>query len=699
MQLPTIERRAEISGSLGHGEFTISSSSKMMSVLSDMLYANKIKAVIRELSTNAWDATKEAGAENFEVHLPTYSKPLFYIRDYGPGMTPERVRDVYATYGESTKEGTNEYIGCLGLGSKTPFCYHTKTSVVTVWNGGYKRIYNLYLGSNGKPQYDIVYEQPSNEPNGVKVEFPVHNKDIGSFFHEAKAVYKYFEKLPVLVSGKLDIEKTVPEMTGKGWEYSKTQGTSYIIMGNIAYPIDDEVISSSVEEENTVLSMGFNIFADIGSVDIQPNREGLQYNPVTTAYIMKRVRAIIQEVRHIVNEKIKNSHSLYNARCNAAQIKKERGIYNCINFANLEWNGTKLATILDVVDLHPHLYSNPNDADDFLRFGFFEFKSHKQKQTRILKETLFITGATHPEVYMVDIKNGFIGRLQAKCNNVRSNIYYIEYGTNTPPDKIQALKDHIGLCDKDVVLVSSLPAIIRNGNHGGSGVGKFTQIVELNTVHDHPQKQVTRNWSNTNINLDLGGVYVEFYRYETKGISIPVIFHLLSSLRKIGITIPPIYGIKSADLGDLPDNWQSFTDWAKEQTIKMVGKDGNLYAQCIADRDTYHRAINYTICYKNGCDKLNIIDLTKHSNIRSIQLVNTIYEDMQKCQKNLSNLDKYQEVEYIKEALGFQLPDSVVVKTDIVAKIQALVNLYPMLQCVTSSSFKNDVVYNYLKGN
>jgi hypothetical protein len=56
------------------------------------LAKDKIGYPIRELSTNAWDASRG----NFEVHLPTVLNPVFRVRDYGPGMSAEDMKNVYA---------------------------------------------------------------------------------------------------------------------------------------------------------------------------------------------------------------------------------------------------------------------------------------------------------------------------------------------------------------------------------------------------------------------------------------------------------------------------------------------------------------------------------------------------------------------------------------------------------------------------
>jgi len=54
------------------GEFRIRNSAKAFNILSSGLYANKIRAIIRELSCNAVDSHIAAGRSGtpFDVHLP-----------------------------------------------------------------------------------------------------------------------------------------------------------------------------------------------------------------------------------------------------------------------------------------------------------------------------------------------------------------------------------------------------------------------------------------------------------------------------------------------------------------------------------------------------------------------------------------------------------------------------------------------------
>ena len=119
------------------GEFRIRNSAKAFNILSSGLYANKIRAIIRELSCNAVDSHVAAGKQDtpFDVHLPNQLDPTFRIRDYGTGLTHDQVLNIYTTYFESTKTESNQFIGALGLGSKSPFSYTDNFTVTAIQIG------------------------------------------------------------------------------------------------------------------------------------------------------------------------------------------------------------------------------------------------------------------------------------------------------------------------------------------------------------------------------------------------------------------------------------------------------------------------------------------------------------------------------------------------------------------------------------
>ena len=172
------------------GDFKIKASAKAFSILSSGLYANKIRAIIRELSCNAVDSHVAAGKQStpFDVHLPNQLEPHFSIRDYGTGLTHEQVTQIYTTYFESTKTASNEFIGALGLGSKSPFAY-TDNFTVTAIRDNKKGIYSAFINGEGVPSIALMMSEDTDEPAGVEVKFSVNDSyDYSKFRDEARHV-------------------------------------------------------------------------------------------------------------------------------------------------------------------------------------------------------------------------------------------------------------------------------------------------------------------------------------------------------------------------------------------------------------------------------------------------------------------------------------------------------------------------------
>ena len=278
------------------GEFRIRNSAKAFNILSSGLYANKIRAVIRELSCNAVDSHTAAGKKDtpFDVHLPNSLEPWFSIRDYGTGLSHEQVTNIYTTYFESTKTTSNEFIGALGLGSKSPFSY-TDNFTVTAVKDGKKGIYSAFINAEGVPSIAQMMTEDTNEPNGVEVKFSVNQThDFRKFYDEARVVYKYFGLRPV-IAGYNDFKfedvtyETKDIVPGV---HSIKSHQSLAVMGNIAYPIDVPNAESALGELGKLLGCGLEMHFDIGELDFQASREGLSYIPQTIESIKRKLEAV-----------------------------------------------------------------------------------------------------------------------------------------------------------------------------------------------------------------------------------------------------------------------------------------------------------------------------------------------------------------------------------------------------------------------
>jgi hypothetical protein len=238
-------------------QFTIAQTSKMFKILSDSLYSDKVMAVIRELSTNAYDAHVAAGNKNpFKVSLPTQACPSFTVRDFGTGLSQKDMEELYTTYGASNKNDSNDFVGCLGLGSKSPFAY-TKSFSTTSYHNGKKYSYIAAMDESGVPSLNLFGITDTNEPNGLEISFAIKQHDFHEFTNKSKRIFHYFKMRPIIEGGTDPLMQDHSYshnnvvIEGEGWKIGRISGngnqypSSYnnpnsgivAIMGNIAYPV------------------------------------------------------------------------------------------------------------------------------------------------------------------------------------------------------------------------------------------------------------------------------------------------------------------------------------------------------------------------------------------------------------------------------------------------------------------------------
>ena len=285
------------------GEFKIRNSARAFSILSSGLYSNKIKAIIRELSCNALDSHVGAGKGSvpFEVHLPTMLEPWFSVRDFGMGLDGNQVVDIYTTYFESTKSDSNDFVGALGLGSKSPFSY-TENFTVTAIKHGTQRIYSAFINEQGVPSIAEMSEELTPDANGVEVKFSVTNRnDYSSFQNEARSVFKWFDIKPT-ITGNV-IECSSPTYTerniipGVHLNSSDSYGIyntgSVAVMGSIAYPMTDlPDAGKHFGNLAKLLDCGLTMTFAIGELDFAASREHLSYIPMTIDSIRSKLEEL-----------------------------------------------------------------------------------------------------------------------------------------------------------------------------------------------------------------------------------------------------------------------------------------------------------------------------------------------------------------------------------------------------------------------
>lgn len=344
----------ERDGLASDGEFGIIFNAKMAKILSDGLYSDKIGSIIRELSCNAIDSHVDAGKRDvpIEVHLPTIFEPFFHVRDVGTGLDHDQVIKIYTVYGASTKTNSNEFIGQLGLGSKSPFSY-VDAFDVTARKDGIERQYSCYKNEKGMPSIALLGQLPTTESNGVTVKMPVKQEDIRRFAEKAHAVFKWFETIPTVI-GTSDFVVTKPETlwSGCGWRVLACQQNQHYsrhpqpvaLMGRVAYPIDGNSLNKISPAERMLLRLPLVLTFDIGDLEIAASREALGYDDRTQANILARLSFVITEMAKTFEIEMAKADTEWSARKMYSKIFGHTANYRyeleeIYGKAGLNWRG------------------------------------------------------------------------------------------------------------------------------------------------------------------------------------------------------------------------------------------------------------------------------------------------------------------------------------------------------------------------
>jgi hypothetical protein len=231
---------------------------------------------------------------------------------------------LYTTYFSSSKRETNELIGALGLGSKSPFAYTDSFNVISTKNGK-TWTFSCVLGVEGVPQaLKISEEETKDKPNGVLVSFPVKKEDIRIFSLKAAELFQHFLNPPTVIGGTEDFKSLMQShkkeeailLQGAGWKLLKDFGVTYrnysisisLRMGQILYPVSEELLTEILNpKEALVFSLrqgGLILEAPLGSFDIAPSREELDYSPRTKEFLRERLISISEEISTAILAKL-----------------------------------------------------------------------------------------------------------------------------------------------------------------------------------------------------------------------------------------------------------------------------------------------------------------------------------------------------------------------------------------------------------
>jgi hypothetical protein len=460
-------------------QFKMKASRKAFQILSD-LYSDKPLAIVRELGCNASDSMTASGQPDkpFHIHLPNALEPWLTIQDFGTGISHENIYNIYTTYFESTKTNTNSQIGCLGLGSKSPFCYTDNFTITSIHNGE-KRIYNAYFNAANMPTISLMSSEKTNDGNGVAIQIPIKSSNFGDFSHAVYKAFRFFDVKPTISGGKIDWEEIKPDFTGSFWKSFHKLNQSFAIMGGVTYPIETYKVDS--EHYDILRKAGLVIKFEIGEIDFTPSRESISYCDDTIKAINAKVALVKEDFVTKVEEMVKDSTNILDAMKAYYMLENQWSFLNSkLISGNVRWKGIGI--------------SNPRKT---IKDRIISLKSYSKKQWGRGKTTIseYASLDNNALWFYDDLKRG--GAVNRVIQEVRMSMNP-NISINLVDEKDMKTLIQLGFPASVFQLVSSLPAVVttRKASSGGGNTKPKGVVVVYTKGSGHRD-----SWESSDHNL------------------------------------------------------------------------------------------------------------------------------------------------------------------------------------------------------
>lgn len=293
------------------GSFGIADSNEGFRIMSDTLYPDKPKAIVREYLCNAGDAHIAAGCTDKPIHV-TLDRTHFKIRDHGPGIADDQIIGVFCTLFASTKRDKAAETGGFGLGSKAGFSYRDHFQV-TSHHAGTKTVYLMHIGgksTGGKPVCQRLVQVPTDE-TGIEISIELKSPEDGEKFRANVLRIVAEGGMNVLFNGEKvrtvdygPIDKAGFGLLNNGSGYHSARNI-YVRLGQVRYPLEaHREIDKARTDALSHIPLRYDLVLVLppGSVRPVPSRESLSYEEDTIATLNS---ALTRFSRHVSQAKKK----------------------------------------------------------------------------------------------------------------------------------------------------------------------------------------------------------------------------------------------------------------------------------------------------------------------------------------------------------------------------------------------------------
>ena len=675
---------------------------KIFGALRDMVYSDKILAVIREYSCNAIDshAKNKIKDRPIVITLPNTLSLSFKVRDFGAGMDDAHIRSVFANYGESDKTDNNDECGQFGFGCKSAFAYG-ENFIIRSYKDGTLRVYNAFIDPSLIGKISKIQQIETAEENGVEIEIPVREADINAFLSKSIDFFQNFTVQPIVVGNSNYAQKKqdvayqgsffkILSGTENHSRYYRHEDNAAAVMGGVTYPISSKSITCNDEDSSLLSILNRKIVIDfpIGKLAVSISRESLQYTEETQKNIIESLRKIKTEVMDFATKKFNEGTSMYEAKCLYGEIFDLYGT-NSLNFlsgiiqsSDLSFRGKPITSGTWHID-----------SEKDTTFSIF---SRKSKRSR------WSSSSTQGRV-----------KLTGQYRNIpaRKDICYVinDNGERVPIGKIAPLiereTNHVGQkfnevivinpgadysswstdnnFDAPVVNLSSLPkvkladlgyAAIRSGKSGAANDKHSAGVFSVNWNESRNYGLKSDFYTPTTVDFNAGGIFFVIDRFSPVSFRSDYVCNIKKYCEYLGIDCNKVIAVKVSESGKFKNSkkWALLQNVVGAKIDKMMKKNNQL--QKFVDTLAYSSLTNS----EDSCDSISKLDLSAFGKGSPVASFIEKYLFME----NKPFHEKAQEIKDICEE--FRIPEpSGVPSYDLPSEIAKVKKAYPLVKHVS----------------
>ena len=573
------------SGVFEENEFGIEENAEMFDILSNKLYADAELAVLREIGCNCYDSHIEAGKVDipFLVELPNRFSPQLRFRDYGTGIKEEEMQTVYRRYGASTRRNSNNVIGQMGLGAKSPLSL-TDSFIVASYINGKKHVYNVFKNEKQIPTLAKLGEEVTTEENGFEVVIAFDKNKFPNLNTKAAQVYQWFKSKPK-IAPSISFPSYTKVYDGKDffihndYEVGTYEKTHKLIMGNVSYKINEvtPVIDNTPDSNGVfpytkekleelqkelrpkwLMNLSVVIEVPIGSVDVVPSRENLQYNKKTKVFLETKFKSIIDEVTKSIKDKIKVAKSRYEA----AYLLSENSQFG---IDEVDWNGQKVKS--NAISLSSYCktgrYSSNKSLIDIKQRGYDRWEKNNWLNLHFPFK-----------FYYDDMDKGGFAAVKREGKNGDWYFKLLKDDQGNLLATKKQLLDILGINESDFTLCSTLPkpTIVRTTRGVSTKIQKFTPQNSYETRGSYWWKDTQVLATDTIYYFDLFEFRLRFKingtDYEFNPSKLSGIINFLTYFKFIS-PASEIYGVRAAVSDKMKKGWTNCTKLFEDNYIKL----------------------------------------------------------------------------------------------------------------------------------